>query len=54
MQNPDLFRRIDLQNLAQAYLRLAEQAERNAETDIVYETPEQMAAMAAKLDTTEH
>jgi hypothetical protein len=39
MQDPDLFRRIDLQNLAQAYLRLAEQAERNAASDIVYETP---------------
>lgn len=29
----------DLEGLAAAYLRLAEQAERNSKTDIVYETP---------------
>jgi hypothetical protein len=29
----------ELENLARAYLRLAEQAERNDQTDIVYETP---------------
>jgi hypothetical protein len=39
VQEADPFQRVDLQNLAQAYLRLAEQAERNAATDIVYETP---------------
>jgi hypothetical protein len=29
----------EYQNLALAYLRLAEQAEKNAATDLVYETP---------------
>lgn len=36
-QNPDI--RKEYENLALAYLRLAEQAERNSELDIVYETP---------------
>ena len=31
--------RTDLENLANAYLRLAEQAERNQRTDVSYETP---------------
>ena len=31
--------RIELESLARAYLRLAEQADRNGETDIVYLTP---------------
>jgi hypothetical protein len=31
--------RIELFHLATAYLRLAEQAERNSHLDIVYETP---------------
>jgi len=31
--------KIEFQNLARAFLRLAEQAERNTHTDIVYETP---------------
>jgi hypothetical protein len=38
-QEPDPLQRLDLRKLAQAYLRLAEQAERNAASDIVYETP---------------
>ena len=38
-QEPDPLQRVDLRKLAQAYLRLAEQAERNAEADIVYGTP---------------
>jgi hypothetical protein len=29
----------DFENLALAYLRLADQADRNADTDVVYETP---------------
>jgi hypothetical protein len=29
----------EFDNLARAYLRLAEQAERNDQTDVVYETP---------------
>lgn len=29
----------ELENMARCYLRLAEQAKRNDETDIVYETP---------------
>jgi hypothetical protein len=36
---PDPARKVELENLARAYLRLAEQAERNRHTDIVYETP---------------
>jgi hypothetical protein len=35
--NPVL--RAEFENLSRAYLRLAEQAERNALTDLVYETP---------------
>jgi hypothetical protein len=35
----DRARKTEFQNLARAYLRLAEQAERNSHTDIVYETP---------------
>ena len=38
-QEPDPLQRVDLRKLAQAFLRLAEQAERNAASDIVYETP---------------
>jgi hypothetical protein len=37
-QEPDPLQRVDLRKLAQAYLRLAEQAERNAASDIVYKT----------------
>ena len=36
--------RAELYALAQSYLRLAEQAERNSRTDIVYETPSQQSA----------
>jgi hypothetical protein len=32
-------RKVEFQNLARAFLRLAEQAERNSHTDTVYETP---------------
>jgi hypothetical protein len=35
----DHARKVEFQNLARAFLRLAEQAERNSQTDIVYETP---------------
>jgi len=35
----DPFGKSEYYKLAQSYLRLAEQAERNSETDIVYETP---------------
>ena len=31
--------RMELESLARAYLRLAEQADRNSETDLVYLTP---------------
>ena len=34
--------KVEFQNLARAYLRLAKQAERNSQTDIVYETPQKM------------
>jgi len=36
-RNPEI--RKEYENLALAYLRLADQAERNSENDIVYETP---------------
>lgn len=35
----DLKRKAELEHLARAYLRLAEQAERNSHLDITYETP---------------
>jgi len=35
----DHARKVEIENLARAYLRLAEQAERNSRTDIVYGTP---------------
>ena len=35
----DPFGKTEYIKLSQAYLRLAEQAERNSKTDIVYETP---------------
>ena len=38
-QEPDAARRKELENLAMAYLRLADQAERNSHNNIVYETP---------------
>ena len=31
--------KLEFENLARAYLRLAKQAERNSQTGIVYETP---------------
>jgi hypothetical protein len=31
--------KLEFESLARAYLRLAKQAERNSQTDIVYETP---------------
>ena len=31
--------KLEFENLARAYLRLARQAERNSQIDIVYETP---------------
>jgi hypothetical protein len=37
-RNPIIRR--ECENLALAYLRLADQAERNSTTDIVYETPQ--------------
>ena len=35
----DPFQRAEYERLSAAYLRLAEQAERNSLTDVVYETP---------------
>lgn len=35
----DPFGKAEYEQLSQAYLRLAEQAERNSRTDVVYETP---------------
>ena len=35
----DTSRKVEFENMARAYLRLAEQAQRNSLTDIVYETP---------------
>jgi hypothetical protein len=38
-QESDTQRRAELEKLAMAYLRLADQAERNARNNVVYETP---------------
>jgi hypothetical protein len=35
----DLKKKVEFENLARAYMRLAEQAERNSHLDITYETP---------------
>ncbi len=40
--NPTL--RSECERLAQGYIRLAEQADRNSQTDVVYETPPQPKA----------
>ena len=39
-QETHLLLRTELERLALAYLRLADQADLNAQTDIVYETPD--------------
>ena len=36
---PDAALKDELENMARSYLRLAQQAKRNDDTDIVYETP---------------
>ena len=36
---PDRADKVEFENLARAYLRLAEQAERNSQAAIIYETP---------------
>ena len=38
-QESNADKRKELKNLAMAYLRLADQAERNAQNNVVYETP---------------
>ena len=35
----DPFQKAELERLSLAYLRLADQADRNSQTDVVYETP---------------
>jgi hypothetical protein len=35
----DPFQKAEYERLSMAYLRLADQAERNSQTDVVYETP---------------
>ena len=40
----DRTNKLEFENLARAYLRLAKQAERNSQTDIVYETPPERSA----------
>jgi hypothetical protein len=37
----DPFQKAELQRLSQGYLLLAEQADRNSQTDVTYETPPQ-------------
>ena len=46
-QTADPTRRAQLESLEHAYLRLAVQADKNAETDIVYETPPTRRAQPA-------
>jgi hypothetical protein len=45
---PDPFGKAEYQRLSQAYLRLAEQADRNSQTDVVYETPSQQQPQAGQ------
>ncbi len=44
-QETHLLLRAELERLAMAYLRLADQADLNAQTDIVYETPPARSAV---------
>ena len=44
----DHARKAEFQNLARAFLRLAEQSERNSHTDIVYETTPKKIAIEPK------
>jgi curli biogenesis system outer membrane secretion channel CsgG len=44
-QEADAERRKELKRLAMAYLRLADQAERNARNNVVYETPPPRSAV---------
>lgn len=39
-QHSDPEQKLKLMKMAQAWLRLAEQAEKNSQTDLVYETPD--------------
>jgi hypothetical protein len=45
-QEADWNVRAEWEHMARSYLRLAEQAERNAQTDVTYETPLQRPAAA--------
>ncbi len=45
----DPAQRVEYVRLAQAYLLLAEQADRNATTDVVYETPHQSQVQQQQL-----
>jgi hypothetical protein len=42
---PNSAHRLALMEMAQAWLHLAEQAEKNGRTDLVYETPEHPTAL---------
>jgi hypothetical protein len=44
-QESNTERRSELEKLAMAYLRLADQAERNAQNNVVYETPPRRPAV---------
>jgi hypothetical protein len=44
-QESNVVRRVELETLAMAYLRLADQAERNSLNNIVYETPPRRPAV---------
>ena len=44
-QESNTERRSELEKLAMAYLRLADQAERNAQNNVVYETPSPRSAV---------
>jgi hypothetical protein len=44
-QESNAVRRVELETLAMAYLRLADQAERNSLNNIVYETPPRRPAV---------
>ena len=48
LANSDHYHGIQCERLARAYLRLAEQAERNSHLDLTYETPTTRSAAAKR------
>jgi len=53
MDMDDLSKRMVLLNMAQAWMLLADQAERNMKTDVVYETPPARPATRPQEDSSD-